>query len=131
MGRKKKSADDGLLTPLELEVMTLLWRLGEGSVHDVMELFPKDKEYAYNTVSTVLRILQTKGVVEARKDGRTHTYVPLLAKDEFEEKTVHHVVERVFEGEPKSLVRCLVDSGSLSKDDLDELRALLARGGRK
>lgn len=131
MGRKKKDPAEGMLTPLELEMMILLWRLGQGSVHDVMEALANEKDYAYNTVSTVLRILQTKGVVEARKVGRTHTYFPLMGKDDFEARTVNHVVDRVFEGEPKSLVKRLVDTGSLTKADLDEIRALLDRGERK
>ena len=95
-----------------------------------MAALPKGKDYAYNTVSTVLRLLQTKGVVDIRKQGRQHAYVPLLDKREYEARTVSHVVDRVFEGEPKTLVRLLLDDGALSKSDLDEIRALLEKGKR-
>ena len=131
MGRKKKSGDGGLLTPLELEIMTVLWKLGEGSVHDVLKQLDPDKEYAYNTVSTILRLLLAKGVVDARAEGRGHFYLPVLDKQEYEARTLKHVVSTVFDGEPTSLLRRLLDDQSLSKQTLEELRSLIARKGEK
>lgn len=131
MGRKKKSDQDGMLTPLELEIMTALWKRGEGSVHDVLESLPSEKDYAYNTVSTILRILQTKGVVTVRQQGRQHTYVPALSKAEHETRTLKHVVTTVFDGEPASLLKRLLGDKGLSKSDLDEIKDLLERRGKK
>lgn len=130
MGRNKKD-DDGLLTPLELELMTVLWKTGGGTVHEVTEALPKDKDYAYTTISTVLRMLLAKGVVEATANGRQHTYVPVMQKDEYESKSIDHMVTTVFDGEPASLMRRLLDSRGLSKKELDEIRELLDKGTRR
>lgn len=126
MARKKKSDEKpGLLTPLELEIMTELWKRSEGGVHDILESLPKDKDYAYTTVSTVLRILLGKGIVEAKAHGRQHTYVPLLSKEEYESRTLNHVVATVFDNEPASLLRRLLDDKSISKEQLEELKSLI------
>ncbi len=131
MGRKKKSEQDGLLTPLELEIMSVLWKLNGGSVHDVIDALPSEKSYAYNTVSTILRILLTKKVVKAESEGRTHTYIPVLSKEAYESRTLDHVVSTVFDGEPASLVRRLLDTDEISSAELKEIRALLESRGAK
>jgi predicted transcriptional regulator len=123
MGRKKKDEQESLLTPLELEVMTQLWKTGGSSAHEVLETLPGD--YAYTTVSTVLRILLQKGAVEAQASGRQHIYKPVVTKDDYESRTLKHVVTTVFDGEPASLMRRLLDDKALSKKELDEIRALL------
>lgn len=128
---KAKDTDGKLLTETELELMTILWRLGEGSVADVLDQLPKDRDLAYTTVSTILRILEQKGVLKNRKEGRGHIYIPLLEKNEYEAKTVKHVVERVFDGTPVALVRQLLDSVELNEKDLKELKHLLEQAGRR
>jgi predicted transcriptional regulator len=126
---KQKSNDERLLTEAELELMAILWKLGEGSVTDVMGALPKPA--AYTTVSTILRILEQKGVLRTRKEGRGHIYIPALPKEDYEARAVKHVVERVFEGAPVALARQLLRSDSLSEADLAELRSLLeAKGGK-
>jgi predicted transcriptional regulator len=114
-----------LLTEVELELMTILWRLGEGTVRDVMAELPDDRDLAYTSVSTVLRILEQKGFVKSTASGRTHVYGPAVAKPQYESRNLRHLVGRLFEGDPASLVRRLVDATPLSKDDLRELRDLL------
>lgn len=129
---KTRDIDSKLLTDTELELMTILWRLGEGSVAQVMEQLPKERDLAYTSVSTILRILEQKGVLKTRKEGRGHIYIPQLAKSEYEAKTVKQVVDRVFEGTPVNLVRQLLDSVPLNDKDLEELRQLINQaGGRK
>ena len=123
MGRKKKDEHESLLTPLELEVMTLLWKSGGSSAHEVLELMPGN--YAYTTISTVLRILLQKGAVQAHASGRQHVYRPLIEKEDYESRTLQHVVSTVFEGEPASLMRRLLDDKALTKKELDEIRSLL------
>ena len=131
MGRKKKSDHDGMLTPLELEVMSALWKLGEGSVHDVIAALPSEKVYAYNTVSTILRLLLAKNVVSAKSEGRGHTYLPVLQKDDYEARTLDHVVTTVFDGEPASLMKRLLDSKGLTESELAEIKGLLESRGAK
>jgi predicted transcriptional regulator len=131
MGRNKKDERENLLTPLELEVMTQLWKSGGASAHEVLEMMPE--EYAYTTISTVLRILLQKGAVEAQPSGRQHVYKPVIDKDDYESSTLKHVVTTVFDGEPASLMRRLLNDKVLSKKELDEIRALLSEksGERK
>lgn len=130
--RKTKEAKDKLLTETELELMTILWKLGEGSVNDVLEHLPKERNLAYTTVSTILRILEQKGVLKTRKEGRGHIYIPKIKKADYEAKTLKHVVDRVFDGTPVALVRQLLDTVKLNETELKELRKLIDEaGGRK
>ena len=113
------------LTEVELELMTLLWRLGSGTVNDVIGMLPPDRQLAYTSVSTILRILEKKGVVASRKQGRGHVYAPRIGKDEYESWSVRDLVTRVFEGAPAELVRCLLESKALTPRDLESIRRLL------
>lgn len=129
---KGKEQDAKLLTETELELMTILWRLGEGTVNEVLEQLPRERDLAYTSVSTILRILEQKSVLKARKEGRGHIYVPMLKKADYEAKTLRHVVERVFDGTPTALVRQLLDAVKLDEAELKELRQMINQaGGRK
>ncbi len=126
---KAKETEGKLLTETELELMSILWRLGEGSVAEVIEQLPRERNLAYTSVSTIMRILEQKKILKTRKEGRGHIYTPLLKKNDFEAKTVRHVVERVFDGTPVALVRQLLDSVNLDEKDLKELKDLINRAG--
>jgi predicted transcriptional regulator len=127
MARSKKTAVEKRLTDVELELMGLLWRLGEGTVSDVQAALPASRPLAYTSVSTMLRILVSKGVVTTRKQGRGHVYVPAIQKSDYEARAVKDVVDRVFEGMPLALVRQLLENVPLSDEDVSELRTLIAR----
>ncbi|MBK7844510.1 MAG: BlaI/MecI/CopY family transcriptional regulator [Bdellovibrionales bacterium] len=126
---KTKESDSKLLTETELELMTILWRLEEGTVADVIDHLPKERDLAYTSVSTILRILEQKGILKTRKEGRGHVYIPHIKKPEYEAKTVKHVVDRVFDGTPMALVRQLLESGRLDENDLNELKHLIDQAG--
>jgi predicted transcriptional regulator len=127
----KKLKDDRMLTDTELELISLLWKLGEGSVNDVLEQLPKERDLAYTSVSTILRILEQKKFLKTRKEGRGHVYIPLLQKEDYEERTVRHVVEHVFDGTPMALAKQLLNTVSLSRDELDELKKLIEKAQKK
>lgn len=127
MARGRKSIIEKRLTDVELELMGLLWRLGEGTVADVQAALPASRPLAYTSVSTILRILESKGVLASRKQGRGHVYVPLIQKSDYEAHAVKDVVDRVFEGMPVALVRQLLENVPLSDEDVSELRSLIAR----
>ncbi len=131
--RKNKESNDEqkLLTEVELELMTVLWRLREGSVADVLAELPRERKLAYTSVSTILRILEQKGIVKTRKEGRGHIYIPELEKSAYETKTLKHVINNVFDGTPVALVRQLLDTVKIEESDLEELRALLNKAGHK
>jgi predicted transcriptional regulator len=120
-GGKRK--EEKLLTEAELEIMGVLWKLAQGTVNDVLAELPPGR--AYTTVSTIVRILEQKGFVRARKEGRGHVYAPDVAREEYEARTVKDVVARVFDGAPVALARQLLQTETLSDADLAELRRLI------
>lgn len=128
---KKNKSNEKLLTDVELELMTILWQLGEGAVADVLDHLPKNRDLAYTSVSTILRILEQKEIVKTRKEGRGHIYIPALKKTEYETKTLKHVVDRVFDGTPVALVRQLLDSVSVDESEIAELKKIIASLGSK
>lgn len=128
---KKTAHTDRPLTAVEFELMSILWRLGEGSVNDVLDQLPKERNLAYTSVSTILRILEQKSIVNIRKEGRGHIYIPVINKSEYEAVAVKDVVERVFGGTPAALVKQLLGSGGVSDLELAEIKRLIAEFGSK
>ncbi|WP_305987739.1 BlaI/MecI/CopY family transcriptional regulator [Roseibium sp. MMSF_3544] len=123
--RKRKSNE--FLTEVELEFMTELWKLGEGSVRDILASLPSDRQLAYTSCATIMRILDEKGFVDSRKEGKTFIYTPRLTKDAYQSRSLRNLSEKLFDGTPTSLVARLVDEYELSENDLEEMRALLDR----
>lgn len=78
--KKSKDKTTTKLTEVELELMGYLWKLNEATVNDVVSALPEARKLAYTSVSTMLRILEQKGVVDSRKEGRGHVYFPNLRK---------------------------------------------------
>ena len=114
-----------LLTDTELELMLILWKLGEASVHDVIAALPPTRTMAYTTASTIIRILEKKGFARSRKEGKAHLYSPTLSKQEYESRALGHVVGRLFENTPSALVARLIDDKKLSPQEIAELKQLL------
>lgn len=122
---KSASGEEKMLTEVELELMSILWKLGEGSVNDVIAQLPKGRNLAYTSVSTMLRILEQKEILKARKEGRGHVYMPLLQKSDYEAKAVKHVVEKVFDGTPVAMVKSLLGNAKIGEAELAELKKLV------
>ena len=121
----KKSKPEKLLTEVELEMMNVLWKRDGGTVNDVIAALPPQRKLAYTSVSTMLRILEQKGVVGSRKEGRGHVYFPKLEKREYETKSLRHLMDSVFDGAPAQLVQRLLEAGSLSEGELEDIKNLL------
>lgn len=123
--RRKKNIE--FLTEVELEFMILLWRHGKSTVRDVLTNMAPERNLAYTSAATILRILEQKKFVESIKKGKTYTYQALLSKDTYQSRSIKNLSEKLFDNTPASLVARLVDDYNLSKDDLGEIRALLIR----
>ncbi len=121
--------DAKLLTKVELELMKHLWEIGEGTVKDVIAALPDDRKLAYTSVSTMLRILEQKGVLHSRKQGRAHIYTPQIEREHYETSSLINYVKTVFDDTPAMLVKRLLDIDSLSTDDIEEIKKLLRQKG--
>ena len=109
------------LTKAEEEIMQILWQIESGVVWDVMEFLPEPMP-AYNTVSTFIRILEQKGFVGHRPlSGKTHTYFPIITKEQYREKEANKLVSDYFEGSVKELVSFFVQEKNLNLADADEI----------
>lgn len=108
----------------ELEIMDALWRLGEGTVQDVCDAL--DRELAYTTVMTTLRLLHArKKVLQRIKRGRAHVYRPLVSRDEVSRSILADLKGVLFRGRVPSLVLNLLEEESLSSADLKALQEAL------
>lgn len=107
--------------------MTELWALGEGSVRDVLACLAPERNLAYTSAATILRILEQKEFVTSRKRNNSLFYKPALAREAYQSKTLRNLSDKLFDGTPASLVARLVDDDGLSEDALEEIRALLDR----
>lgn len=108
------------LTKAEEEVMNILWKLDGGFVKDIVEEFPNPKP-AYNTVSTIVRILETKGWAKHEAFGRTHKYIPTYTKEEYMNGNLNRMVKNYFGGSFEKLVSFFAGGNDLSTEDLDAL----------
>jgi len=117
------------LTAAELEMMNVIWRSGPCSVAQVLESLQPDRALAYTSVSTIVRILEQKGYVTSRKEGRGHLYEAIVAKETYQAISLERLVSNVFDGTPSMLVQRLLDSGGLTPGELARIRALLGKKG--
>ena len=129
----KKSGSKSIEKPLtatELEMMNVMWRIGPCSVHQIVEALLPQRQLAYTSVSTIVRILEQKGYVRSRKEGRGHLYEPTIQKEAYQVASLQHLVSNVFDGTPTLLVQRLVDSEQLGPEQLDEIRRALKKKER-
>ena len=109
------------LTRAEEEVMQFLWKIEKGMVHDLLKKFPEPKP-AYNTVSTIIRILEQKGFVGHKAYGRTHEYFPVISKSEYTKSYFRNFVSNYFGNSYKSLASFFANEGKLSMKELEEIQ---------
>lgn len=114
-----------LLTPLELKVMNVLWRLKNAFVKDILAQWPDADKPAYNTVSTTVRILQEKAFVGHETIGRGHRYFPALSKADYQKLHIKSVLENVFAGSTSTLVSALVENKGLSADEIEDIKGMI------
>jgi len=108
------------LTKAEEQIMQILWNIEEGFVKDVIEKMPEPKP-AYNTVSTIIRILEKKGFVGYHSYGKTHQYYPLIAKDTYRSFFLKNLMGNYFGGSIKNLVSFFAKEHDLSIHDMEEI----------
>ena len=109
-------------SPRELDVLKALWALGSGSVREVHQRMCPDGELAFNTVQTLLRIMEEKGLVRHRALGRTFVYAPTYSR----ERATARLLHRVFDGALDQVVLSLLQAKDTSEEELRGLERLIA-----
>ena len=119
------------LTEAELRLMKILWRRGESAVTDLVAAMPDGESLAYNSVLTTIRILERKGYVEHRQEGRAFIYRPLIAENEASRSEVRHVLSRFFGNSRERLLLSLLDDGEISPEELERLKGAISKSSQE
>ena len=119
------------LTPLELEIMHVLWEEGPANVQSVQQKLKRP--LAYTTVQTMLNILHRKGKVKRTLKERAYFYTPVVSRSHVTRQHIGDIIDRLFGGSAESLVMSLVETKHLTPEKLARLQELLEenRGGKK
>lgn len=115
------------LTEAELRIMNVLWEKGSATVHEVLQALPTEPALAYNSVLTIVRILEKKGYVKHIKDKRAHVYTPCVDRKDASRFEVRHLVSRFFGNSDELLVLNILEEKSIDPDELERVRQLLER----
>jgi BlaI family transcriptional regulator, penicillinase repressor len=108
------------LTKAEDQVMQILWKLEKAFVKDIIEQMPEPKP-AYNTVSTIVRILETKGFVNHKAYGKTHEYFPIISKEKYSKFSLNNLIRGYFNGSFENLVSFFAKENNLTAKEIDKL----------
>ena len=114
------------LTRAELEIMQILWKKGDAFVNEILEEMP-DPKPAYNTVSTIVRILEKKGMVGHRAYGKSHRYHPLIGKEEYTQSFMRNVMHNFFDNSFSQLYSFFSARENLSVGELEEIGRMARR----
>lgn len=120
---------DELPTPTgrELDILKVLWEGGPSSVRQVHEQLPQEEGLAYTTVQTLLRIMETKGLVDHRVERRSFIYTPRFSREE----STSRFLNRVFDGAASQLVQSLLRSERIAPQELEQMHSLIAEARKQ
>ncbi len=119
------------LTEAELRIMEVLWQRRSGTVQQVLDALPQRPALAYNSVLTIIRILEKKGFVAHAKDGRAHIYVPLIEREDARRSEVRHLVSRFFKNSHEQLVLNILEERGVDREELNRLKKMLEASEKK
>ena len=125
MARKKS----GSLTDAEHRIMEVVWDKGTATVAEVAEALAGKDGTAYTTILTMMRILQVKGYLSCRKQGRAHVYAPKVDRDTAARKAVRQLLAKFFAGSPGELVLSFLREEEFTRAELDELKKKILESG--
>jgi BlaI family transcriptional regulator, penicillinase repressor len=119
-GKMKKDLDCIILTRQELQIMKVVWRLGEATVREVCEAISQKKPTAYTTILTLMGILEEKGALIHSRSGRAYVYKPLLSRRQATRNQIDDILERFFEGNPEKLLKYIMHNSIGSEPQCHE-----------
>jgi len=112
------------LTKSEEQIMQILWKLKKGFVNDIVELMPEPKP-AYNTVSTVIRILENKDFVSHKAFGKTHEYYPLVSRVEYSDNSLNRLLNNYFDNSFHSLASFFTKNEKMTIAELETIKKMI------
>jgi BlaI family penicillinase repressor len=112
------------LTKAEEQIMQIVWQLERGFVKDVMDHLPEPKP-AYNTVSTIIRILEVKGFIAHEAFGKAHKYYPVISKEDYKRHATEKLLGGYFENSVESMFSFFVKEEKLELSDVDEILKMI------
>ncbi|WP_104384893.1 BlaI/MecI/CopY family transcriptional regulator [Sphingobacterium sp. HMA12] len=112
------------LTKAEEQIMQELWEMERGFVKDIIDRLPEPKP-AYNTVSTIVRILETKGFVSHESFGKSHQYLPKISKEEYKKGITGKLLNNYFDNSPKSMLSYFLEENKLDVKELDDILSII------
>jgi len=115
------------LTDAEARVMTVLWRMKQATVADVVGALGRKRRVSYSTVQTILRILEAKGYVVHEKDARAFVFRPIVDAHQARRRALRHLVGRLFDNSPSLLVLNVLEDEDLDPEELQRLKDLIDR----
>jgi predicted transcriptional regulator len=113
------------MTEVELQLMNVIWSLGTCTVKEVLTEISKERELAYTSIATIMKILESKGFLKSTKTDKAHTYTTLIPKESYEAQSLEHMAENLFQGDSSMMVMRLLDNSNLSQKDLEDIREVL------
>ena len=119
-----------VLTKAEEQVMQILWEKKEGFVKDLLQHFPEPKP-AYNTVSTIIRILEKKGFVDHRSFGKSHQYYPIISREQYRNERFSSLMKNYFNNSMEQALSHFGKSGSMNMKEADEIIKMMEDLKRK
>lgn len=109
-----------VLTKAEEEIMQVLWQIEKGFVKDIMDAMPEPKPH-YNTVSTIVKILEDKGFVQHESLGKANRYYPLVAKSDYTKKSMKQFVKKYFGGSYANMLSFFAKEKDISVKELEDI----------
>jgi predicted transcriptional regulator len=114
------------LTEAELRLMKILWRRGESAVGDLVAAMPDGEALAYNSILTTIRILEQKGYVTHRQEGRAFIYWPCVAEDEASRTEIRHIMQRFFGDSRERLLLSVLRDEEVTPEEMERLKEAIA-----
>ena len=126
-----RKTQPGRLTPVELELMNVLWKNGQSTVQMVVDRLPRGRDLAYTSVQTILNILHRKRKVKRVLKNRAYFYEPAISHSRAAGQALKDIVQNLFEGSPERLVLNMIETHQLTAEKLRELESLILEAEKK
>ena len=118
------------LTKAEERIMQVLWKLQKAFVKDIIDELDEDPKPPYNTISSIVRLLEKKGYINYKAYGKTYEYFPAITKDAYTKTTFSKMFSGYFDSSPANLLSFMVKEEKLSEKDIEEIKKLISENAK-